>query len=397
MTPDPFDLNLRHLRSLSAIAARGSMSAGAEAVGLSQPALTQGLAKLERQLDVALFDRRSDGVRATAAGQVLAQRTEMAFAHLAHAARSAMRGMQGLARPEQAMTATQLNAFLHLADTGSFVGAAHATGLSQPALHRAVRDLEVICALPLVERSGRGVVLTGAGRKLARGVRLAAKEIAAAIVETRPDPADGGSRITIGAMPMCCADLLPRALTGLYAVAPHITTDIVEGLSIDLINPLRDGVLDLVIGALDDDPPADIVQQRLYIDMPVIVARAGHPLARVARPTLEELAAFPWITDRAATPLRLQWQAMFDGHALPAAPVECGTITTTQRLLRDTDCLTLQSPAHFAPAVARGALAIIGPPLASSARPVGIITRLGWRPTQAQALLVVQLKRAARA
>ena len=50
----PFDLNLRHLRALSAIVAQGSMSAAAETVSLSQPALTQGLRKLEQQLGVAL-------------------------------------------------------------------------------------------------------------------------------------------------------------------------------------------------------------------------------------------------------------------------------------------------------------------------------------------------------
>ena len=40
----PFDLNIRHLRAISAIVRHGSMSAAAEAVSLSQPALTQGLA-----------------------------------------------------------------------------------------------------------------------------------------------------------------------------------------------------------------------------------------------------------------------------------------------------------------------------------------------------------------
>lgn len=365
-------------------------------VGLSQPALTQGLAKLERQLGVTLFDRGAGGVTATPAGRVLAQRSDMAFAHLAHASRTAMRGITGPARPEQAMTATQLDAFLRLADAGSFTGAAQATGLSQPALHRAVRDLEQICGLPLVERRGRGVVLTGAGRKLVRGVRLAAKEIAAAIVETRPDLADGGSRVTLGVMPLCSADLVPQALAALYATAPHVTCDIVEGLVTELIDPLRDGVIDLVVGTLSDDPPADIVQQALFTDTPVIAARAGHPLAGLPDPTGADLARFPWIVGRTGTPLRLQWQAMFGDAAAPPAPFECGSVATITGLLRDTDCLTLQFPGPLAAALAEAVLVTIGRPLARLAQPVGITTRLGWRPTQAQALLVDALTRAAR-
>src|SRR5688572_28405053 len=140
--PRPFDLNLRHLRALPVIVAQGTMSGAALAVNLSQPALTQGLAKLESQLGVALFDRDRDGVTATEGGMLMADRATAALGHLAAA--TIRRGGRGFARPEQLMTASQLHAFLALADTGSFVGAAAATGLSQPALHRATRDLEQI-------------------------------------------------------------------------------------------------------------------------------------------------------------------------------------------------------------------------------------------------------------
>ena len=199
MAPGPFELNLRHLRAVSAIVARGSMSAAAEAVSLSQPALTQGIAKLEQQLEVLLFERRPDGVSATPEGRLLAERTDAAIAHLGRAARSAGRGF---ARPELLMTATQLRAFLALADAGGFAGAAAAKGLSQPSLHRAVRELEQLCAYPLVERRGRGVALTPSGHRLARGVRLASAEIAAAIsAEARRTPRASRCPLGVSATP----------------------------------------------------------------------------------------------------------------------------------------------------------------------------------------------------
>lgn len=384
MSVNPFDLNLRHLRSLSAIVTRGSMSAGADAVSLSQPALTQGLAKLERQLGVRLFDRRSDGVRATAEGAILTERSSMAFAHLAHAARSAARGARGFARPEQLMTATQLRAFLQLADSGSFVAAALATGLSQPALHRAVRDLEQLSAIALIERRGRGVALTGAGRRLARGVRLAANEIAAALVEMRPDLAEGGTRITIGAMPLSRALLLPRAITQLSRTAPSVTTDIVEGAWRELVDPLRDGVIDMMIGALRPEPPADLEQHPLFMDQLVVVGRFGHPLAAIANPSLDDLAHYPWIVGRDATPLRRQWETMFAGRPLPTAPLECGSVLMIRGVLRGTDFLTLLSPAQVALEIEARVLQRIGPPVADSVRNIGITTRAGWRPTALQ-------------
>ena len=76
----PFDLNLRHLRAIGHIIPERSLNRAADAAGLSQPALTQGLGKLERQLGTRLFERNPDGMTATAAGLALAERTERAFA-----------------------------------------------------------------------------------------------------------------------------------------------------------------------------------------------------------------------------------------------------------------------------------------------------------------------------
>ncbi len=66
MATDPYELNLRHLRGSLAIAEFGSITAAAGAVSLSQPALTQGLAKLEGQFGYTLFERRSSGMVAAA-------------------------------------------------------------------------------------------------------------------------------------------------------------------------------------------------------------------------------------------------------------------------------------------------------------------------------------------
>src|SRR5664279_4649996 len=100
----PFDLNLRHLRALAAIVARGSMSAAAEVVSLSQPALTQGLAKLEAQLGAALFDRRADGMLPTEAGRALAAHRPGKMHERSFRPRG---GARGFARPDRLMTATQ--------------------------------------------------------------------------------------------------------------------------------------------------------------------------------------------------------------------------------------------------------------------------------------------------
>lgn len=385
MSPRPFDLNLRHLRAVATIVDRGSMNAAAEAVSLSQPALTQGLAKLERQLGVALFDRHADGVTATDHGMIVAERARAAIAHLAQGARAG-RSARGFARPEQLMTSTQLRAFLALADAGSFVAAAEATGLSQPAIHRAVRDLEQLLGMALADRRGRGIVLNPAARRLARGVRLAAGEIAAAITEVRRDAGEGG-RIVVGAMPLSRAQLLPGAITALLRIAPAATIDVVEGSWRELVEPLRDGVIDLMIGALRDPAPAGLDQRHVFVDRLAVIARPGHPLAGTA-PDIDTLARYPWIVGREGTPLRDYWSALFAGRPEPSAPIDCGSVMTIRGILIDSDFLTLLSPDQVALELTGGVLTTIGQPFDGATRSIGVTTRSGWRPTRMQARFI---------
>ncbi|MFJ4843904.1 LysR family transcriptional regulator [Streptomyces sp. NPDC088733] len=61
-------MNIEALRYVQAVSRTGSFSAAARAYGVTQPALSNGVARLEEELGVALFDRSPRGVRPTAHG-----------------------------------------------------------------------------------------------------------------------------------------------------------------------------------------------------------------------------------------------------------------------------------------------------------------------------------------
>ncbi|MET3828200.1 DNA-binding transcriptional LysR family regulator [Sphingomonas sp. PvP055] len=392
---DPLDLNLRHLHALATAAELGSISLAAEAENLSQPALTQGIAKVERQLGVALLDRRADGVTPTVAGTALILRVRAGFARLADGSRASTRsGARGFARPERLITATQLRAYLALANAGSFAAAALLQGQSQPAVHRAVRDLESLYGVPLVERRGRGVALTHAGRRLARGARLAVLELAAGLVEALPDGA--ADRIAIGAMPLCRALVLPHAIAAFARSVAPVAVDVREGSWRELVDPLLDGEIDVMIGALRDVAPAGLAQTPLFEDRLVIVGRVDHPLAG-RTPDLADLRRYPWVVAPHGSPLRTLWQAMFAEAALPAAPIECGSVMVIRGVLRDSDFLTLLSPDQVAPELATGVLRQIGNPIANAVRTIGLTVRQNWRPTPEQDHFLQLLHAAVRA
>jgi DNA-binding transcriptional LysR family regulator len=382
---DPFALNLRHLRAVAAVAATGSVSAAAQQVSLSQPALTQGITKLEGQFATRLFERRPKGMAATPAGRLLAARAGEAIGHLAEGLRPIRRGAAGFAQAEQLVTTTQLRALLALADAGSYVSAAQQTGLSQPALHRAVRDIERLAGAPLVERRGRGVALTDAGRRVARGLRLAVGAIAAGLADIAELAGEGTGSLAVGAMPMARARLLPEAMARLHRTDPRAAMQVVEGAHRELIDLLRDGRIDLTLGALRDPPPGpDVVQRALFTARLSVVARADHPLVRSGRHDIAALGAFPWILAGRNTPLEAQWRRLFAGAPLPQTPIECGSVMTIRGLLLAGDYLTLLSPDQVWVELELGLLGLVGPPIADSVRTIGMTTRADWRPTATQ-------------
>ncbi|MFE6287647.1 LysR substrate-binding domain-containing protein [Streptomyces sp. NPDC057877] len=71
------ELELRHLRTVRAIADAGSLTRAATALGLAQPALSAQLKRIERTLGGPLFERHRYGVRATALGELVLERTRI--------------------------------------------------------------------------------------------------------------------------------------------------------------------------------------------------------------------------------------------------------------------------------------------------------------------------------
>lgn len=78
-------LDVDRLRALHAVATYGSVSAAAEALGVTTSAVSQKLAKLERETKARLIERQGRGVRITDAAMVLVQHTEQILARVEHA------------------------------------------------------------------------------------------------------------------------------------------------------------------------------------------------------------------------------------------------------------------------------------------------------------------------
>ena len=370
--------NIRHLAALAATVRHGSLTRAARAVNLTQPALTQLISRLEDELGCALFERGPRGMTPTEPSLLLAPRVETAI------------GLIGSSR----VTGTQVRAFLALARAGSYATAEQATGLSSASLHRAVADLSVALAQRLVERRGRSVILTSGGARRARAFGLAMAELRAGLDEVAAWQGQRAGRIVVGAMPLSRARWLPQTLLRFTSVHPGVAVRVVEGSYGELSPPLRDGEIDVILGALRDPASLDdIVQEEVFRDRPAIIMRAGHPLVAASSVTAEVLARYPWILPPPEAPLRRYWEVMMRTGGVPVPPVwiECGAVLTVRQLLVGSDALTLLSPEQLVVELADGLLTQRATPVPVERR-IGVLRRAGWRPTVPQQAFLDLLK-----
>ena len=372
-----WDYNLRHLAAIAQIAQLGTMGAAARAVNLTQPALTQALARVESQLCLPLFERRHDGMLPTPAADVLVPRIRAALGHAI----------------SPHVTTARVRALLALADSGSYLGASLATGLAVPTLHRAVKDLSLSLRKTLVERRSNAVVLTESGQALARAFRLARVELEAGLAEIEALKGREVRRITVGAMPLSRARILPAAVARFLKRHPQVHIAIAEGARAELVEPLRNGMIDMMIGALRQpliEP--DLAQAPLFEDEPIIVARHDHPLADT-QPDLTALARYAWILPGRGAPLRDSWEAMFaEAHVpTPRVPVESGSVMIIRQVLIESDFLALVSPDQVAVELEARWLISLGTVPSAFHRVIGVTTRASWRPTAVQAEFLADL------
>ncbi len=369
--------NIRHYAALAATVRHGSLSRAARAVNLTQPALTQAISGLEATLGATLFERGPAGMSPTEPALLLAPRAEAAI------------DLIGSPR----VTGTQVRAFLAVVRAGSYAAASEASGISTASLHRAVADLSVALGQRLLDRHGRALVLTPAGERRARGFGLAMAELRAGLAEVAAWQGKAGGRIVVGAMPLSRARWLPETIVRFTAAHPGIDVAVHEGSHAELAGPLRDGEIDLILGALREEVTVDdLEQEAVFEDRPALVMRAGHPLLTAAD-TDAAMFAYPWLLPGRETPLRRYWEGMVRalGRDIPHVGIECGSVMMLRQLLLSGDALTLLSPDQVSVELDAGVLAALPTPVPVS-RTIGIATRAGWRPTAAQAAFLALLR-----
>ena len=192
----------------------------------------------------------------------------------------------------QKLRLRQLRCSVTVARMTSFVAAAESLGLTQPAVSRSVRELEQTLGHALFDRSTRGAELTRRGRDFLDAAEAGLLQIwqgAKAVL------GDVGAQDTVrvGALPNVCSQFLPNVVAAFKSEFPGVRVVISPGTNAGLLNELRLGKTDLVIGRLSSsEDMRGLAFEALYDEPLVFVVRPVHPLAS-KHSSLRDVLAYP--------------------------------------------------------------------------------------------------------
>jgi molybdate transport repressor ModE-like protein len=184
-----------------------------------------------------------------------------------------------------------------VAAQGSFSAAAQALTYSQSAVSQQIATLEREAGTRLVERQGRGIRLTDAGRALVRRSDAILAELAGAETDLQLIAGLRGGQVRVSTFASAAGALLPAAVTAFRAAHPGVRVELslVEETA-EAVEGLRAGRTDLALLAEPLDQPAGPVETHRLLDDPMLaVLPAGHRLARRRALRLDDLAAEPWV------------------------------------------------------------------------------------------------------
>jgi DNA-binding transcriptional LysR family regulator len=260
----------------------------------------------------------------------------------------------------------------------SFTQAALDLHIAQSALSQQVARLERELGVELLRRTTRRVEVSEAGELVLRRARRALAETDA--VRADLDALQGLVRGTLrlGGGWVSRGPVHPAALIADFARAhPGVAVTVREDVAFTLLDQLRDGGLDLVMGLVDADRLEGVEGVRLIDEELVFIAPLDHPLAQAKRVRVERLAGEPLVIYSTGSALREALLALVPGGRIVAEANELEAVREfTARGLG----VTLMPRSIVASHADRLAIRPLSP---RQALPFSLLWRAGERPTPA--------------
>ena len=271
-----------------------------------------------------------------------------------------------------------LDTFVAVSQWGSMAKAAAKLSTSQPAVSKAIADMENTLGVRLLDRTARGVEPNLYGRALLKWSGAIFDDLRQGIneIEFLADPTTGELRI--GTTEPMVAGILPAILDRLSRHYPRIGFHVVNLAAVaDQHQQLRERRVDLVLGRVLSAKGEDDLDFKILFDDPVfVVAGANNPLSHRRKLALADLVGEPWTLPPGETVAGAFIHEAFRASGLPSPSdgVVWSSIQMHTALLATGRFLAMFSASVLRFSTHREAIKVLPVKLPNRPAPVGMTT-----------------------
>jgi len=214
----------------------------------------------------------------------------------------------------------QLEAFITLAETGSFTLAAKRLHITQPSLSNQIKLLENILGISLFNRNTRNISLTEAGRTFQRFAHSLLNQLTKTEQELKLLAAGAGGKVHFSALLTVCASLVPESIKRHNELFPEVRVNFREAISSEVAEQVSLG--DVHFGICTKPENLEGFSFRpLYQDNILLAVSKNRPIADKEFVFWEELLDLPFIALNSATSVRELSEKAFSAHGRQLKPV----------------------------------------------------------------------------
>lgn len=252
-----------------------------------------------------------------------------------------------------------LQVFCGVATARSFSRAALQLDLAQPVVTRKIRRLEEQLGVELFIRSNRGCQLTPAGDLLAARAPAILMQLEQLKDEVAQSSDTVRGMIAIGITQVAASLLAPRLIPAMATRWPELRVNMVEAVSVSLIEQVRRRDLHL---ALVFDPPSDaeLVSTPLLMERLHVIGRPGRELAALRKATVADLAKLPLVLPSGPQTVRALLEDAFAEASLALKPMyEANSVSLLRAMALQGLGYTVLTVGGVADDIAAGRLAAV--------------------------------------
>lgn len=268
----------------------------------------------------------------------------------------------------------QVQMIVAVAQSGSMQQAARDLAVSQPAITKAVGEIETDLGILLFDRHARGIRLTRIGKSvlpLMERILDATDTFSQAVAMQRTS---GSTLLRVGSVAAGISGLLASRVPAFLGCHPDIVLRINEIDGRQILSLAARDEVDVLVCRVPDSRPEGWSFVPVVDDEHAILAARHHPLAGRKDVTLADLQACTWLMPPAGVPAEAEMEALFAGRPTPdLVRLPTRSRTLNRAAIQELGALSVAPISIYRAELDAGTLARIDFPLSTALRPIGLL------------------------